>query len=109
MPVLLYLDPSLPIRGDELAKAWNEDPKYRSLAEAQTSQTPPATFVDPLVAQGVISFAVTVTGGLTMNLLLDMIRDRVRAKGIPSDISGEERKSPAGDQILIVKADEKKM
>jgi hypothetical protein len=98
------LDPSLGLSADELVEAWNASPGLRAKAEAKRKRTAPGTFLDPMLAQGLVSFAVSVAGGLTTNLILDFIRARLKAKGNESmPVEIEQRELPTGERLLITR------
>ena len=100
----LALDPRLGLTADEIVASWNADPALREKAEARREQAAPGTFLDPLMAQGLVSLAVSTAGGLTTNLILDFIRARLKTKGKEeTPIEIEQRELPTGERILITR------
>jgi hypothetical protein len=101
----LAIDPRLGLDASTLAAAWNEAPELRAKAEAASIRTPPGGFIDPVLAQGLVSLAISVVGGLTTNLILDFIRARLKAEGKKdAAVEVEQRELPTGERLLIVRA-----
>ena len=76
----------------------------RGKAEAARGQAVPGTFIDPMLAQALVSLAVSVTGGISSGLILDFLRARLKAKGKDTPVEIVERKLPGGDRVLIARA-----
>jgi hypothetical protein len=100
----LALDPKLGLSADELVTAWNADPDLRSKAAANHERPALGTLLDPLLAHGLVSLAVSVAGGLTTNLILDFLRGRLKAKGQENPaVEIEQRELPTGERLLIAR------
>ena len=100
----LALDPRLGLDPDDLVAAWNADAKLRGKAQAARGQAPPGAFPDPMLAQALVSLAVSVTGGITTGLVLDFLRARLKAKGRDTPLEIVERELPSGERVLIARA-----
>src|SRR3712207_1655688 len=93
----LALDPRLGLDAYDLVAAWNADAGLRTKAEADRGQAAPGTFLDPMLAQGLVSLAVSVTGGITIGLVLDFLRARLKAKDKDTPVEIVERELPGGE------------
>jgi len=101
----LVVDPALGLEAGEIVTAWNADASLRARAEARQQPEAAGAFVDPLLAQGLISFAVSVSGGLTCNLILDFIRARLKARNKDAAVQVERRTLPTGEVLRAVRTD----
>jgi hypothetical protein len=100
----LALDPRLGLDVDELVTVWNADPDLRGKAEAGRGRPAPGTFLDPMLAQGLVSLAVSLTGGITTGLVLDFLRARLKAESKDTPVELVEHELPDGERILIARA-----
>jgi hypothetical protein len=100
----LVLDPKLGLEPGAIVTAWNGDPTCCGRAEAKLGHAAPGDFIDPTLAAALVSFAVSVAGGLTKDLLLDFIRAKLPKKdGKAPVVEIEQRELPSGERLMIAR------
>jgi hypothetical protein len=57
-----------------------------------------------MLAQGLVSLAVSLTSGITTGLVLDFLRARLKAESKDTPIELVERELPTGERVLIARA-----
>jgi hypothetical protein len=99
--IRLVLDPKLGLEPGELAAAWNAEPALVAQATATRGEAEAGSFLDPMLAQGLVTLAVSVTASITSGLVLEFVKARLQAKGKTVPVVVEQRELPSGERVLI--------
>jgi|SRR3954470_12260168 hypothetical protein len=99
----LTLDPRLGLDADDLVAAWNAEPTLHAKAEASYRRPAHGTFHDSTLVQILLDYTVSVGGGITTGLVLDLILRRLTAKGKDTPVEIIERELPGGERVLFAR------
>jgi hypothetical protein len=114
MDYRIVLSPNLSQKATAVAAAWNEDPGARQVAQAQVIEAEQVSYlpIDPdLLQQGLI-FLGGVAGGIALDVVKDLTKERVTAylKRVwpqkPPEVEVEAVRQPDGAILLVVKEQE---
>ena len=98
MDYLIALQPDLSISPADFARAWNEDPECRNVAEASEAASTARTF-DPSFAVAMLAGVAT---GLVANTLYDLIKKALARKATHERIKITQLDQPDGSRLLFI-------
>jgi hypothetical protein len=80
MEYRIAISPNLDVAADEFAVAWNEDPACREVGQALIAKDAASlAYIDPaVIRQGLIMLG-GVVGGLALEPLKDLLKERIKA------------------------------
>lgn len=103
MDYMIILPRDSEMKPGEFVAIWNSD--AREVGEARLEEASSKSYNSPLVeALGVI--LVGVVGGVTTNLLTDLIKQAFAKKGIKRRITITEVEGQRGERILVIEQEQ---